>query len=280
MSLPICVACGVQYEGTIASPPVSCPVCEDERQYVRREGQAWTTLEALRETERVNRVIEVEPGLYSVQTEPRVAIGQRALLVQSDAGNVLWDCVTYLDDSTVEVIRQLGGIRYIAISHPHYYSAMVEWAEAFDAQIVLHEDSKEWVMRPSERITFWSGDALELAAGVTMLRVGGHFTGSAVLHWQQGQAGKGVLLTGDTIYVVADRKWVSFMYSYPNLIPLPAFEVESIRDLVQAYEFDRLYGAWPHSVVETDARQAVIRSADRYIAALTSRPQNKVKNRL
>ena len=209
-----------------------------------------------------------------------MAIGQRALLVQHEAGNVLWDCVTYLDDATVEAIRQLGGIRYIAISHPHYFSAIVEWAEAFDAQIVLHEHLAEWESRPSERIKYWSGDALELADGVTVLCVGGHFAGSSVLHWRQGQAGRGALFTGDTIQVVADRNWVSFMYSYPNLIPLPASEVERIRDQVQAYDFERLYGAFPHSVVQTDARNAVIRSADRYIAALTSRPKNKLQKRV
>jgi hypothetical protein len=89
-----------------------------------------------------------------------------------------------------------------------------------------------------------------------------------VLHWTSGADGRGVLLTGDTIYVVADRHWVSFMYSYPNLIPLPASEVRHIRDVIHPYRFERLYAAWFDTIVLADARAAVIRSADRYIQVL------------
>jgi hypothetical protein len=39
-----------------------------------------------------------------------------------------------------------------------YVGGMVEWADRFDARIVLHEADRNWVMRPSERIEFWSGD--------------------------------------------------------------------------------------------------------------------------
>ncbi len=82
------------------------------------------------------------------------------------------------------------------------------------------------------------------------------------------QAGGGALFTGDIVQVVADRDWVSFMYSYPNLIPLPAQEVETIRRLVETLEFDRVYGAWWGTIVSDDAKAKVLRSADRYLAAL------------
>ena len=91
---------------------------------------------------------------------------------------------------------------------------MVEWADRFGIPIYLHEADREWVMRPSERITFWSGETYPLSDGMTLLRLGGHFPGGTVLHWKQGAGGKGVLLSGDIIQVVADRRWVSFMYSY------------------------------------------------------------------
>jgi hypothetical protein len=67
---------------------------------------------------------------------------------------------------------------------------------------------------------------------------------------------------------VQDRRYVSFMYSYPNLIPLPAGTVRRIADAVAPYAFDRLYGAWWGRVVQEDAQAAVARSAARYIAAL------------
>src|SRR5713101_2309095 len=124
--------------------------------------------------------------------------------------------MSLIDDETAAGIERLGGLSAIAISHPHYYSTMVEWADRFDAPIYLHEADREWVMRPSERIRFWSGETYALADGITLIRLGGHFPGGTVLHWKEGAGGKGVLLSGDIIQVVADRRWVSFMYSYPN----------------------------------------------------------------
>jgi glyoxylase-like metal-dependent hydrolase (beta-lactamase superfamily II) len=208
---------------------------------------------------------ELETGLMGIGTTPSFAIGQRAILVQTGQGNILWDCISFLDDETKKAVEQLGGIDAIAISHPHFYSAMVDWATSFDAQIYVHEADKQWVMRPSERIRFWSGETQALLDDVTLIRLGGHFAGSSVLHWAHGD---GRLLTGDTIQVVADKHWVSFMYSYPNIIPLPASQVSRMRDVVAHYDFERLYGGWFPACVGRDAKNAVIRSADRYIRAL------------
>ncbi|HET7092595.1 MAG TPA: hypothetical protein VFI22_03930, partial [Thermomicrobiales bacterium] len=104
-----------------------------------------------------------------------------------------------------------------------------------------------------------------LGGGLTLIRCGGHFAGSSVVHWPAGAGGAGALLTGDTITVVADRRWVSFMYSYPNLIPLDADAIRRIVAAVESYAFDRLYGGWDGSVVATDAKNAVRRSAARYL---------------
>jgi hypothetical protein len=211
-----------------------------------------------------NRTEELEPGLTGIGTEPSFAIGQRALLVDG----LLWDCITLLDEATVAAVRAAGGIRTIAISHPHYYSAMVEWAERFDAGVLLHEADREWVMRPSDRIEFWSGERRRVTDGLELVRLGGHFDGGTVCLWKAGAGGRGALLCGDIVQVVSDRDWVSFMYSYPNLIPLPVREVERIRGAVEQLEFDRVYGAWWDRVVAEDAKAKVLRSADRYVAAL------------
>lgn len=168
-----------------------------------------------------NTLKDHEPHLVGIGTTPSFAIGQRALLVRSPQGNILWDCITYLDDETYDTVQQFGGVSAIAISHPHYYSCMVEWAERFNASIYLHEDDKQWVMRPSDHITFWSGETYPLSVNRTLIRLGGHFPGGTVLHWPQGADGKGALLSGDIITVVSDRRYVSFMYSYPNLIRFP-----------------------------------------------------------
>ncbi len=158
----ICSTCGTQYRES-ETPPEACPICQDERQYVGAGGQQWTTLDALRARHR-GTLEPIEPGLFGLGMTPSFAIGQRALLVQSPGGNVLWDCIDLLDDETVRRVHALGGITTIAISHPHYYTTMVEWAREFDAHVVLHGADREWVMRPDPAIRFWEGETLELEA--------------------------------------------------------------------------------------------------------------------
>jgi hypothetical protein len=170
----ICLTCGTQFPRA-PEPPPKCPICLDPRQYIGRSGQEWTTMEDLAHGHE-NRIEEVEPGLIGIGTEPSFAIGQRALLADS----VLWDCITLLDDATA---AQVGPIDAIAISHPHYYSAMVEWAERFDARIVLHEADRDHVMRPSERIEFWTGERSRLGPAHELVRLGGHFAGGTVCLW-------------------------------------------------------------------------------------------------
>jgi hypothetical protein len=267
----ICRTCGTQFPPS-EQPPESCPICNDERQYVGYNGQEWTTLAQMHEDGYRNEFREHEPGLIGIGTTPSFAIGERALLVQSQHGNVLWDCMSLIDDETVQGVQRLGGLTAIAISHPHYYSTMVEWAERFDIHVFLHEADRQWVMRPSERIRFWSGGTYPLSDDMLLIRLGGHFAGGTVLHWKRGAEGRGVLLSGDIIQVVADRRWVSFMYSYPNLIPLPASEVQRIKNTIAPCHFERLYGAWFERTVAHDAHEAVLRSADRYIRALGAVP--------
>ncbi|MGH8966723.1 MAG: MBL fold metallo-hydrolase, partial [Actinomycetes bacterium] len=164
MEHPICATCGVQY----AAPRPDCPICEDERQYVGYGGQRWTTLGELRAGHRAD-VREEEPGLTGIGCAPSFAIGQRALLVETPGGNVLWDCITLLDDELVAAVEARGGLSAIAISHPHYYSSLVEWSRAFDAPVHLHAADREWVMRPDPAIVFWEGDTHELEPGLTLL---------------------------------------------------------------------------------------------------------------
>jgi len=259
----ICVQCGVQFAAT-PEPPPHCPICEDERQFVRHTGQEWTTLKEL-QTGHHNCVEEEAPRLLGIGTEPEFAIGQRALLVQSQGGNLLWDCVTLLDDQTAAEINARGGIRAIAISHPHFYSGMVEWAECFDAQILLHAADREWVMCKSPRIQFWEGSTRSLWDGLTLINLGGHFEGGTVLHWPMGANGKGALLTGDIITVVQDRRYVSFLRSYPNLIPLGASAIGRIVERIEPFSFEQIYGGWWQANVHSDARAAVKRSAERYL---------------
>lgn len=262
----ICTTCGTQYAES-AEQPQECPICLDERQYVGFSGQQWTTLEELRRGQWTT-IRAKETGLTGIGMTPKFAIGQRALLVRNSAGNVLWDCIPLLDDSVVEAVKAMGGISTIAISHPHYYTTMVEWSRTFDCPIFLHAADRKWVMRPDPAIEFWDGETKEVSEGLTLIRCGGHFEGGTVLHWRDGADGKGALLSGDIIQVVPDRRWVSFMHSYPNLIPLPASKVQRIVEAVEPFDFDRIYGAWWDMNVVEDGKIVVKRSAERYCRAL------------
>jgi len=262
----ICGTCGTQYPES-SEPPTSCPICQDERQYIGLDGQQWTTLEDLRKIHQ-NQFHELETNLTAIGTSPKIGIGQHALLLQTPTMNILWDCITLIDDDTIARVRELGGVDLIVISHPHYYSTMIDWSETFDVPIIIHEDEKQWVMRPHENIQFWSGETRPLSDDLTLIRCGGHFSGGQVLHWSQGAAGQGVILAGDIIQVVPDTRWVSFMYSYPNQIPLSAKKVQKIVQAVEPYKFDRIYSPWWKRHVLSDAKAAVKRSAERYIKAI------------
>jgi hypothetical protein len=261
----ICVTCGVQYVDT-DEPPAECPICNDERQYVGWGGQRWTTVHDIARDHHVE-FREEEPGLVGLGIKPGFAIGQRALLVRTPHGNVLWDCISLLDDTARRRIADLGGIDAICMSHPHFYAANVEFAEAFDARVLIPRADAQWIGRTSPRIEFFD-DEVEPVPGVTLARIGGHFDGAAVLHWPAGADGRGALLTGDTITVVQDREWVSFMWSYPNLIPLDEHAVQDIARRVERFRFDRVYGGWWGRIVVDDGAAAVRRSADRYVARL------------
>ena len=263
----ICVTCGTQFEDTGEAPPGHCPICEDERQYIGPGGQRWTTLDELREGHH-NEFRRQEDRLVGIGTAPSFAIGQRALLVQSPTGNVLWDCVSLLDEFTERLVTDLGGIAAIAISHPHYYSSLAEWSAAFEAPVYVHASDRQWVMRSSPSIVHWEGDELELHDGMRLINAGGHFEGGTVLHVPFLAEGRSALLSGDVIQVIPDGRFVSFMYSYPNLIPLSRASVERIAASVAGLKFDRIYGAWWDRVIPSGGNEVVARSAQRYARAV------------
>jgi hypothetical protein len=267
----VCATCGAQFPPSAEAPP-DCPICCDPRQFIGLDGQQWTTLEELGHKHH-NVIQQEEPGLYSIHTEPHFAIGQRAFLLQTPQGNMLWDCLALLDHPTIEAIRDLGGIAAIAISHPHYYTTMVEWSLVFDnAPIYLHSADRQWVMRPHANIQHWSGDSRKLLDDLVLIHTPGHFDGFQALYWPEGADRKGVLLSGDQPQVCMDTRWVSFMYSYPNYVPLGARSIEQIVARLEPYRFDRIYGAFPKRTVVADAKQAVRRSAERFMRAIAGQP--------
>jgi hypothetical protein len=214
--------------------------------------------------------LEDDHGLLGIGMKPSFAIGQRALLVPTNEGNILWDCSALVDDATVREIKARGGLSAIAISHCHYYTTMLEWSAAFgDVPIYLHENNRKWVQRESKAVVYWSDERFAISPSAALYRVPGHFSGGMVLHWADGANGKGTLLTGDILQVTQDRAFVSFMYSYPNMIPVNASTVRRISEIIAPLAFDSIYGAFWHRVIATNAKAASQASIERYLKAIT-----------
>ena len=263
----ICTACGTQYAPS-DKPPAQCAICEEERQYVPPAGQSWTTLKSLA-ARSFNAYRQHEPGVIGIGTQPNFAIGQRALLIRTPHGNVLWDCIAMLDDATVAIVNGLGGLAAIGISHPHFYTTMVEWSRAFGGiPIHLHAADRDWIMRPDPAINLWDGDTLSVLPDVTMIRGGGHFPGGSILHWAKGARGRGVLCSSDIATVTTDRKFLTFMLSYPNFIPLPGKAVRGIAAALAPFRFDTIYGHYFDRVIPTGGEGVLKRSVARYLKAI------------
>jgi glyoxylase-like metal-dependent hydrolase (beta-lactamase superfamily II) len=255
----VCETCGVEHAEAVAV----CAICADERQWVPANGQKWATLEELAGAGRRVHVFELEPDLFGITVEPKVGIGQQTHLVRTPAGNLLWDPVGYLDDEAVSRVRELGEVTAIAASHPHMFGVQVEWSKALGGvRVLVSEADVEWVQRPDPAIETWSG-RYELAPGLTLHQLGGHFPGSSLVHWRAGAGGSGVLLVSDTIHANPDRATVTFLRSYPNRIPLSPAVVQRIAQAVAQLQFDRLYDNFGRTV-DAGAAAAVSRSADRY----------------
>jgi glyoxylase-like metal-dependent hydrolase (beta-lactamase superfamily II) len=150
---------------------------------------------------------------------------------------------------------------------------MIEWSHAFgNAPIHLHAADRRWVARPDPAIDFWEGETKSLAPGVTLIRCGGHFAGGTVLHWAEGADGRGALLSGDIVQVGPDKK-VSFMRSYPDLVPLDASSVQHIADVLEPWPFDPIYGAWWERIIPSGGKQALAHSVRRYLRAISGPPE-------
>ncbi|WP_163541616.1 hydrolase [Occultella kanbiaonis] len=257
----ICATCAVEYD---EPAPDVCPICADERQWVPADGQHWTSLAELAAAGQHLTWTETEPGLVSIATDPRVGIGQTAQLVTTPEGSLLWDPTGYLDAETVARVRERGPVLAIAASHPHMFGVQVDWARALDAPVLVNEADAQWLGRHDDRIEFWSGERV-ITDSLTLHQVGGHFVGSAVALWADGADGRGVLLTGDSVFPNPDRTSIGFLRSYPNKIPLSGAVVQRLTKTLETLTFDRLIGNFDNRI-DTDARTVLRRSADRHIA--------------
>ncbi|UPK73610.1 MBL fold metallo-hydrolase [Nocardioidaceae bacterium SCSIO 66511] len=254
-----CTVCGVEYDAK-ALPEV-CPICADERQYLADDRrQRWVDPAEYGGID----VFPSEPGLWSIAVDGGPGIGQQAKVIVTEAGNVMVEAPASITDEAVEAVRALGPLRAIIASHPHMYGLQSQWSRALDdARVYISSLDREWLGLTPSSVVIWEKE-VELVPGVVASQPGGHFPGSAVVHWS-GEDGAGVLHTGDTVAVNPDGESLAFMRSYPNRIPLSPTVVLRIADHIERYDFDRIYGNFGRSITR-DAKARVRRSAHRHAA--------------
>jgi len=237
---PICNTCGTQFLGEKQLNEL-CPICNDDRQFVPEEGQSWTNLDELKRKHTV-KITQFTDSLYSLTVTPGFAIGQRAFLILSPHGNILWDCIPLLDEPTIDFIKSKGGLKAIALSHPHFYSTMNEWAAVFDCPIYIHQNDSEFIFNRGPHVQLWGGDSEQLWDGIKLVNIGGHFPGSSILHIASLSPG-GSIFCGDTFYLAPSKRFIAVMYSYPNRIMLAKKEFLSVYKKSSDLEFDTFHGA-------------------------------------
>ncbi|KAI1120616.1 beta-lactamase-like protein [Nemania abortiva] len=276
----VCKTCGTQFPTDDKHRVTTCLICDDPRQYVPPSGQSFVSLHALRSGGHKNvfTPMPVDPErLIAINSQPKVAIGQRAILVRTSQGNVLWDCVTLLDRETIAKINDLGGLKAIVISHPHYYSTHLEWARAFDCPVYLAAEDREWLTQQDVGHQVFITETETDVLATKVLKLGGHFPGSLVMLFEDR------LLIADTFFATPSGlgNWdkdslgtvrgrprgvssFSFMWSYPNMIPLAPNALQQMWAVLKKHEFSSTHGAFPglDIVVKTPAemKQRVLES--------------------
>jgi len=257
----ICTTCGTQYS-PVQHVPELCTICNDDRQYINENGQAWTSMEELKKDYSTG-ISKLSGNISALKMQPDFALANRALLVQSPGGNILWDCIPLPDQQTVDYIHSIGGLKAIVCSHPHYYSTMNGWASLFYSPIYIHELDNEWIMYPTPSVKLWSGDSMLLWDGIKIIHTGGHFPGSCVL-WLPSSIDRGTLLSGDSVYLSRRKTHLSVMYSYPNQILLHRRDFAAFDHKTSPLEFDTLYGAFDNQDLEGNAMDVFKASMQRY----------------
>jgi len=261
----ICRTCGVE-QAVTADPPQACAICTDERQYVLPGGPSWTTTDELLAGGYRLSLTELEPGLWGLRIEPKVGIGQCALLARTPTGNLLFDVPPMVDPDAVNALQELGGVAAIMASHPHMYGSQVAWSRAFGG-IPVYVAARDvgWVQRTDPVIVTWQ-QPFDPVPGIRASQVGGHFPGQTIASWT-GADGAEVLLAGDACSVRPDGN-VTFLRSYPNIIPLSPRGVRQIVAGFDEYRYQRLYDNFAGRLA-ADAAATVHFSADRYVAWIT-----------
>ncbi|GAC1305733.1 MAG: hypothetical protein NVSMB21_07710 [Vulcanimicrobiaceae bacterium] len=260
----VCENCGF-WQRWFAEPP-ACPVCSDVRNDLPEAGWSFVSAEAL-----ARRVVttwsQVVPGVYGFATEPAVGLGGTGWLVVRPEGNVAFEAAGYYSTEALDFIASLGGIRIASTSHPHGCGALWQLQDRFAPEVPLHRDGLAW--SKAFRVTEPYDESLELAAGLTLHHLGGHYEGHALLH----AAAYAAVFCGDAVKIDYDdagaANALSAHKAYHKAIPLTPRELGRYRDVFATIPFERLFTTFSYAPLGRDAVLAF------FDAALAMRPSTK-----
>ena len=285
----ICNACGHQFPSADRASVRTCHICDDPRQFVPASGQTFTTMKELRETHHNEFTPYTRDARITfISTSPSFAIGQCATLIKTPKGNILWDCIALLDDETIRQIKDAGGLRLIAISHPHFYTSHVQWARAFGCPVYLASADKMWTTLRSPHQQFVSDIDTDLFdTGAKLIKLGGHFPGSFTLLFDghlfhadtlmTSPAGVGkydVDATGEPRKTPPGLTSFSFLWSIPNRIPLSADEMARMWDILRHYEFHTTHSSFVNMSIESPGVKASVLESMKIQARFMGHPNH------
>ncbi len=237
LSYFVCTNCGYWQQRYAA--PESCPVCLDVRHVPPENGWEFLTpgeIDGWVES----RWEEVEEGIWRFTVEPTLGIGPVGYVIVRPEGNVAFEGADWYSDAALDHIESLGGVRYVAPSHPHAQGALWRLQERFGAEGAVQREDLVWVSTLSVGLPF--DDRQELLPGLTLHHVGGHFDGQSMLHHEAA----GQLFVGDALKVELEEDGktayaLSCHKAFVRRIPLTHAEVAGYRKVYEALDFDGVF---------------------------------------
>ncbi|KAM0553946.1 hypothetical protein ACHAPJ_007018 [Fusarium lateritium] len=263
----VCDTCGTQFPTSDRNEVKTCHICDDPRQFVPPSGQSFSTLDELKKKHKNEFTpLASDPNITFISSTPKLAIGQRAMLIQTPNGNILWDCISLLDDETIARIKDLGGLKAIVISHPHFYSTHVQWARAFACPVYMASEDKQWTtLSSTHQIALTQTETSIEGTGAKAIKLGGHFPGSMVLLYDKRLFIADTLMTtasgignwdkdatGSTRQKPPGLNSFSFLWSIPNFVPLSVEEMARMWRVLRRHEFRATHGGFAGMDIEDE----------------------------
>ncbi|WP_435017225.1 hypothetical protein TA3x_004821 [Tundrisphaera sp. TA3] len=259
-----CTHCGFWHTWFERQDPMTlnCVLCSDVRNALPPDG--WDYADAARVAGTVRtQWKEFTPGIWGFWCEPRYGLAGTGWLILRDDGNVAFEGAPFYHDDALEQIERLGGIRVLGASHPHGYGALWQLQERFRPELVIHREDVRYTK--AFHVSTVADDRHEVAPGLTLHHVGGHYEGQCVLHDQ----GRRALFVGDSLKFDdfdADGRVhaLSCHKGYHYHIPLSKGELAHYRRVYEQLPFDRAFT--PFEFAPNVGRDDALALFDRLIA--------------